>query len=578
MNPFTKFPALKWVAVAAGGIAVAVGVFFGIKAFMSSDGEIDLGMVPDDVDFVVSVNLQKALDQTGVKITDEGIELPEELSDYEDFIDEDVADLIARCNKAIETRQILAFGYIKADDYRYGTPKDIFLLAKVNDKAMLQDLLENEADLTLDNDEGFDIYSKKHSDATILVKDGYAWFVGGYGDSKALKRVQKLLDHASENSIKDKEGIVQNINNGSICTVNFATDKIFKLMNAMSGELPTQVAVAVSAMADKMKGNWVNYSFNLEGTTASLKAKVYKPKTGETVDFGVSQPVDTHFLTYIPADFQCVAAFAIKPDYVAQICDGIQAMVDSEYDSRVSNASSYYYYYDDSYTQTIRQEQQLFHECLDAVRNIDGTVGGGIGFSDLPALFYGGKTSGMRFVLTAKMKPGAAENLKGIIRRAMPSTDVADSTVVFASEPTDALMIPLDRDFTLYVKTVDNDLVIANFDVTSGNTNNFASAVQGNDMIMSVKIPSFKELTNGQCNYGLDTEYKYAKGEASYTLDITNCKETIVGAIINLAKGIQAGSSSYYRSHNSYSYSYDYPVPADFDTVVEEVAVEEYAY
>ncbi|MEF2643813.1 MAG: hypothetical protein U0M50_07100, partial [Paramuribaculum sp.] len=106
MNPFTKFPALKWVAVAAGGIAVAVGVFFGIKAFMSSDGEIDLGMVPDDVDFVVSVNLQKALDQTGVKITDEGIELPEELSDYEDFIDEDVADLIARCNKAIETRQI----------------------------------------------------------------------------------------------------------------------------------------------------------------------------------------------------------------------------------------------------------------------------------------------------------------------------------------------------------------------------------------------------------------------------------------------------------------------------------------
>lgn len=576
MNPFTKFPILKWVAIAIGGLAVAAGAFFGIKALLSSEGELDLGMIPDDVDYVASFNVQKALDQTGIKITDDGIELPDELSDYESLIDDDVMDIIVRCNKAIESRQIMFFGFIKPESLSNSRdiPNDVYALAKVKDNGLLRELLEDEADLTRDEDEGFDIYTKGKKPLAILVKDGYMWFVGGATDSKAVKKVQKLLDRADEKSLKDMKGIAQNINNGSIFTLNVNTGKILKLSEMLSGEMPTEYALALSAVSDKLKGSWFNFSADLEGTTATLKGKYYKPDDGKTVDFGVSQPVDTHFLTYIPADFQCVAAFEIKPEITAQLCDGLLKFTDNLYEQRISNAMEYSYYYDDYYIQSIRDEQQMVRQYINALRDIDGTIGGGIGFSDLPELIYGGKTGGLRFVFTAQMKPGTADNLKNSLRSAF---NPIDSTAVTS----DDIVIPVTRDMSLYIKSIGNDIILSNFDVRQGNTNNFASAVQGNDMVLSAKIPTVKDLTDSQCDYGFNAEYKYVNGECSFIVEITNCKENIIGAIMNLTKGFIAGENSYDRTHNDYSYGYDSGYGYDtnaIEAVADSTVAYEYAY
>lgn len=576
-------------------IALAV---IAVAALSSCSSKDPVEMVPDDVDFVVSCNLQKVLDQTGVKIADDDIELPGELSMYESTIPDEVKDIVCRCNKAVDASQTLWFGYIKAKE---SDPVDLYAVVKISDEDELCRILEDEANLDVEEEDGFKIFTQSNEKhGALLIKDDFLWLAASASikdSSDAVKKVNKIIEKAKEKNISEVAGVAQNLNSDMVFSANVNIDKIIKIAD-LSRYMTSEQAVMFAAAADKLKGSWFNLSADLSGKSVTLKFKYYKPSTGNAVDYGVTAPINTDFLKYIPSDFMGIAAVNIKPEMIDQFCDMITSYINDEYQSHMRNtsysmtvmsdvvdeynASEYGYGYGYAYAQRLEAEHQAQLRIIDYLRNINGNIAVAISANDLAELCFGEKMNEFKFIATAELKSGTAENLKNELAALMNAS--ADSTY---SAYSDEVMIPVDRDFSLYLKADGNYLILSNVHVSAGNSNNFASTISGAEAVASVKLPSFAALTNGKCNFGANAEMRYSKGEVKYTFELTKCDSNLIEALINLCKGIDQAYSAYRRSHRSYDYGYNYyddydnynyydATPAE--EAVEVPAAEEWAY
>lgn len=512
-----------------------------VMALSSCSSKDPVEVVPDDVDFVASVNFQRLLDQTNVKITEDDIEFPDELTMLDHSMPNEAKEILARVNKSVDLSQVLCFGYVKFNkNSRYEVPGDFYMVAKVKDDKELEKILVDEADLDKEEEEGFDVYSMKDR-AFVLIKDDLLWLAMSQemeDVEDAAKNVKKVLEKADKKNISEVAGVAGNLNNG-IISVNINSSQIISMLKMFSGELPTEQAVMATAVLEKFKGSWINYTGDIAGKKVSLTAKCYNPSNGNVVNLGLTKPVDTQLLTYFPSDILSVAALEVAPDQLNSLCDMLKRLADDEYNTHINNS-----YYDDYYRNSIEQEHQVMLQAIDVIRSIDGTVMAGVGTTDLQSFIFGGDTRNTKFIIAAQMKSGfSMSKLQSLL------TAFSGDTV--SASGNSELIMPLDRDLTLHFKLAGNNLIISNFTANAGNSSNFTQLVTGSEIIIAAKIPSLAPITDNMCNFGAETMLRYAGGELKLEFDLTNCSKSLVEAIMDLGQGYERASRRYWNSRNN---------------------------
>lgn len=525
---------------------------------MSSCSSDTIEMIPDDVDFAVKFNFEKALTATDITLTDDDFELPDEISALAGAVPDEVVEVLTTIHKSIKLDQVYLFGYNKVEYSRYDVDpgkSEIFMLAQINDKSTLKSTIDDNFEDS-EEKEGFEVYPS--GDVSLLIKGDYVWLYAGRKGGNAVKAanaVKSVIEKADDKNITELKGVAEVLTADNIAAMALKSDPIIKLvMNALRDEsLPA--AMGATMVTDKLKGTWMTSTFDIDNLTATLTSKFVNPTDGAVVDFNIGKDVSNDILAYLGPEYFAVGALGLSSTDINNIADQLTKLCNS-----TASAS----------------EREMALKAIEQLRNIDGTAAIALGSNDLQNTIFGGKESSMSLLACIDMKSGAPQKLLNEFTQS-----VNDSTTMNTNLPFyDGEKIRIGYDSYIYIKATDTNLVISTNPIRSGrNAKNFAGVFKGNQALAAMILP-LSELTSGRSNAELDGAIAYDKGKLTMQLSIANCKERICAAIVEVATAINQAYSDWWNAnyryndydpygydYNNYYNDYDYPVEAVDSTV-----------
>lgn len=502
-------------------------------AFMSSCSSKDpISQIPEDVDFVSVINIQKVATELGVSITNTDVVLPDEFEALSGSIPEEMNDAIVACNKAIDLSNIAIFGYFKTND-----DPELFAIAKVLDKEILDKTLTNDFNFEDEDEEGFEIYTpeSEYNKMAILVKDNLAWFVEGKKASAALKSVNKVISRADEKKLINNSGFKSILSENNVCNVLINTTPFIKLIEKFGRyELGSEATLALSSALSQTKGYWLAYTADMNSTGAELTAK-FVNADGDVFNPAYVENIDTDYLTFVPDYFQSTIACGINNSATTEIVDAIENMIKQN---------------------ALGAKAEMMLTMIEKFKDIDGTISTSFGTEVLPKLIFGEKPEVIDFVSTIDMKSGKAVDAIEDIYDALKPIDPEGS--IIKKDDIGKLQFVIPEYRTIYIEAWDDQIVIANIDITKGNSNSaLKSAVSGAQAAGYIGLNSFADLTDDECKFGANIQTSYKDGEVKCSFEFSNLDGSMISAFTELGMALNSAYKTY-RRNNSSSYYYDY--------------------
>ncbi|MCM1293465.1 MAG: DUF4836 family protein [Bacteroides sp.] len=501
-------------------------------AISSCSSKDMLDMVPDDVDYVATFNIEKMVKNAGFTITENDIKGPDDLKSELNSMPEDQRAMISDIYTSIDPARVLVFGYISADDPM------TFGVAKITDKDKLEDILSDQ-DYEDNNEGGFDVYSK-YKMHCVIDKD-YAWVLQADDASDAATLVKRMKSRADDKDITSVDGVVDYLasDNAINCVANLTP--IADLSSKYGYRfLDRQTAVALSTLAPYIKDKWAAASLDFTGNAFNFTASVFNPETGERLEVPGAKEIDTNLLAYLPENTKAAYAVGIDNQQLREMLTSLQPMV---------------------------QNDPLATKALKQLGNIDGTIVAGFGFDNLSTLLDG--KSIPDFALVVQLRPGKAATAKDVI------VEAAQKFGATAETKGNSSTISVYGMPNFYVTTSGDCLVLSNKATVAKKFTGFKEVMKGKSTAFAFTIPNISKLTDGKSKMSIDGSITYAKGVIDATVEFGNYKGSLINEFIIVGNDINEKQKKIYEAqmasydYNSYDFN-DYSDVYAVDTVMVE--------
>lgn len=265
--------------------ATLLSIIMLLNSSCSSDKNKILESVPDDAEFVMTLNLFEFAQQANLSIEGGRLVMPREYSIIKENLPENFTKIIGQAVQAIDIENIVVFGYIN---------KDIaYMTFPVKNADALRELLKgDEFELERDRLNGYEIYSESDSDydecIVISNDETQAWFIPR---RDCVKYVEDFEFARKKNNILRYSGLA------SALTADNITNAVFDMG-------------CIDAMLGKY---WLTTSANIDRNSISINASAITTD-GEHFDTKDLQEISPEFLSYMPANFIGVTAVGINPE------------------------------------------------------------------------------------------------------------------------------------------------------------------------------------------------------------------------------------------------------------------------
>lgn len=520
------------------GFPALLALFLVLTTSCSSDDL--LNQVPEDVNMVMTFDLDRALERTGITLDKSGLTVPGDLGVFCREIPEEVQDVLFAARESVDLSQVVVFTkYDLSSADMDGGP---YFLVRVKDEKTLAGLLMEEMELKEKDVDGYrTFYSRMTWNAiTFVLHDGNIWIAPGSKPEMAVKNLTAVLREAKEKPLTARKEIVKALREDKIVNYAFSFDSYMGLLDYTMSDVvllaksdsipdPTKDMEAVFA---PLKGCWYVASYDVDGTSIDFDLNIFGAD-GKEFGYPYVKDVDTSVFGYIPADYFAAGIFGIDG---SQTKDGLAAL------GRLA----------DTYLSGNGRERSK--KILEWLGNIDGSCVIGFGTDNMREMLYGGEVANLKMTVALQMRPGKAlETVEGIASM----VNAADSDDLSAAEPlmtvTDGeavLAIP-DLPLKFYFKAMGDDLVISTRPVTTGNRFPGADKFKGLQGGGVLTLKSFADLTDGKCDYGLEMYGEQTGGHFESTLTLTNCETDIINGYYRFGTALFQGYQAFRKSHQT---------------------------
>ena len=507
-----KVLTLITVALVAAGLASC-----------SSDSKDLLKTVPGDADFVITLNAQKLIEQAGCTLTDKGLQLPEELEQFQDQIPDELNDVI--CSVNLESAAL--FGYVKN-----GEPV-LYVIGQVTDEKKLGNLLEE--DLDAEKEDGYTVYSKRNRE-TVAIKDGRIYLCTK--GKNIVDEIEDIKDQAKDESILDVDGMADALLNDKVMNVAVKGKSLAKLMSLSGGEFAAIAALAGNVLKDK----YIIYQGDLKDKEGSMTCYLMD-ENGKRAEIPYLEKIDSDALAYIPEGFNFGSAAGVSEKLgqkVADLLDGFSGFMSSS-------------------------DRQMATMVAEYLKDLDGTTLVAFDINPVDFIYGNPKIDDVKALIMIGLKEGKAEKYLG---------DIYDllTKIGFEAEKSGneiQLTVKLDSENTLNatIKAEGNYLIAANCPIKKSGDNRYAKMLDGKLGGSFYVLPTLEGLTDGQIKYGIEAVGYFEKDFGYSSIKLTNCDKTVAGAIYEIATAAQQTYDKKYPRYNYYEPDFD-------DVIYEEEVVE----
>lgn len=500
----------------------------------SGNGEL-IELIPAKMDYVGVFNLKKFAVESGIELKDNDFMLPDGLSQYDDQIPDEMRDIICTIMQSIDIEHIAMFGKIPL-----GTSStDFYVLTKVTDQKKLTDLLENEAGLDADKEDGATVYNLGYGG--IVIRDGMVWLTtSGKNPGRAIERI---IDKAKDRSMADESTIARILSSDNITCYAYRLEALAD-MGSMLASIQPEFAAASAALKG-LKDCWMV-------STGDIKDKVSTSETrlittdGKILENPYARNIDPSFLSYVPEDFYSSAALGISPEVVKNLLE-----VTDKFSKNMNDS-----------------EKQMYKQIASFVEDIDGTLSLSIGIPTDKAITKI-EPEDIRFIASLQFKPGKAKAILSELTDMLKQESAGDTSITYSADRIEA-NIPMGYRKSMHItlKAENDMLILANVPLNAGKSNSaFASYFNDATAGVVINVPSFAALTEGNCRFGAILESHLTDNALKGMFKFIDSDLTLAGSIYELGYAFYRTFEADRKNRFSdYTYN-DYD-----DIVVEEVA------
>ena len=259
---------------------MALAVITAIAASCSRDRRELLSLVPDDVDFAMTINALQLASDAGCSIGADGsVQMPEYMESLirSHKLPEGFGSILTDLSHAIDLEHIVCYGYGNSP----------LIAFAITDADRFESII-TPADT--DKQDGFTLYRKYDKGITIVTNDDIGWL--WITDTRnPVTIITEAADKAKTAPISKKSGL-----NDALTADN------------------TFNAVYDPSFIDSSLGNhWLSVSGKIESQTMLLTVRGITPD-GEIMTISGTQEINTDFLRYVPSDFTLAAAAGLTAD------------------------------------------------------------------------------------------------------------------------------------------------------------------------------------------------------------------------------------------------------------------------
>lgn len=505
----------------------------------SGNGEL-LELIPAKVDYVGIFNLKKFAVESGIELKGNDFMLPDGLSRYDDQIPDEIRDIIGTIMQSIDIEHIAIFGKLPL-----GTAStDFYALTKVTDQKKLTDLLENEAGLDAEKEDGAIVYNMGHGG--LVIRGDMVWITTSAKNPG--RAVERMIDKAKDRSMADENAIAQILSGDNITSYAYRMEA-FADMGAMLAAIQPEFAAASSALKG-FKDYWMVSTGNIKDKISTGETRLIT-SDGKILENPYARDVDASFLKYVPADFYASAAIGINPKTVENILGVIDNFKKNMSDS----------------------EKQSYEKIVPYVKSIDGTLSLSIGIPTDKAITQI-EPEDIRFMASLQFKPGKAKAFIAELTDMLKQESAGDTSITYSAGRIEA-NIPMGYRKSMHITLMaENDmLILANIPVNAGSPNStFASCFNDATAGVVINVPSFAALTNGNCRFGAMLESHLTDNALKGMFKFIDSDLTLAGSFYELGYAFYQTFEADRKNRYDYSYeSDDYDDYDDIPVVVEEV-------
>lgn len=480
-----------------------------------SSGDL-LDKIPDDIDYVMTVNLERLLSNTGFTLTDNNIEGPEALKTEINNIPENLRHEILLINQAIELKRIVTAGYL--------TDKgaDNFCIARVKDHDDLINILEKELRAIPRTADGYDFYCG--SSSTFFYLDGKRVFIlnpqkGSLSD--ASKLLKKILEQSDKKSIMKQKHVGDLLTANRIINVAVNTTTLADLVSTYGYKyFDTKTAVMLSAALPYLKGNWLAIWGDVEKTTLTAGAFMFNQESGERIKIPGMQNIDAETLKLLPANTILACAFAINNATLAQQLQVFEPMIGDP----------------------------IMKSAVKQLAKLDGTVAIGYGLNDRNELadLLTGDTFVGNLALVATFQAGAAGTAVNQLKSVMKlfGENITD-------EP-DGFSISSNTMPKFHCTAMGNNLVITTEPTIKPTDNAIAGLVNKANSAIVFNLPSLSKYLGTDEKAGLEAELLSSDDQLSLKIEFTHPEADLATTIMKLMPALNQLAVEYRKPDAGY--------------------------
>lgn len=425
--------------------------------------------IPENADFVLVGNLKTVVESAGGTIEDSKIKLP---SYIVSSLSNDISDNLDEANSFFKKAGVDTDACALMIDYKDNRPVFVFSL---NDKKKFIEAIEKEDFKEKSSEDDVTFYSKKVYEGSDSDYDDYGYIaVNGScaywiervwvgSDFKAIPFMQKIIEKAKESNFANTP-YAEYIIGGNVGGLSISFPKELKTELRDKG-LPSEIAAlynGVLCMQGDVTDNQctVNFKwFDEDGKEVSAD------KFAKFLD--TSATIDEKALALMGKDEFMICAMSLKKfnwDNYADMLSGTVGMS--------------------------RSEKAELNAILSYFEKIDGTVAWGFGLTDgfeSVSNMYNSKDPMSQFSTTivVETKEGKAkqliEDMKGFLEKMQIPFNDSSSGLSLNLEKT-------GLSGNLYVKNVDNFIVLANHPIKEGNDNELVKGTNFSDNLYAFCI------------------------------------------------------------------------------------------
>lgn len=520
------------------GFPALLALFLVLTTSCSSDDLLD--QVPEDVNMAMIIDLDRALERTGITLDKSGLAVSGDLGVFCREIPEEVQDVLFAIRESVDLSQIVTF--TKADFSDPTSFDGIYLLARVKDENKLIGILTEEVKLKEKTIDGYRMFFQpaSYNPAIFVLHGGNVWVVPGNKPEVAAKRLTAVLKQAKEKPLTTRKEIVKALRDDKIVSYAFNLDSYISLFDASVADYmklaSDSIAVsdpvsAIKAAFDKIRGCWYVASYDIDGTSIDFDMTIFGAD-GKEFSYPYVKDVDTSLLGYIPSDYFAVGIMGVDG---SQSKEGL-AILGQLADAYLSGDG-------------LGRSKKI----LGWLGNIDGSCVVGFGTDNMCDMLYGGEISNLKVTVAIQMLPGKALETIGeiatMINAACAAADESGSNPLMTVKNGEAVLAIPDMPLKFYFKSVGNDLVISTRPVTTGNKYPGADKFKGHQSGIALTLKSFSDLTAGQCDFGWNLYGEQTGGKFDSSLTLTGCDTDIINGYYKLGTALFKGYQAFRASH-----------------------------